>query len=182
MKSRIFLCACFIGLAAGCSNTPTASTSFTVNVTADNAAVSPSGSVTVESGKAQAFTVTANSGFTLSAVVGGNCPAGSWSGAVYTTGAIVADCSVAFSANAAPSSFQVAASGDSHETISPSGPQTITAGNRASFTVTANADYTVSSTVGGTCLRAPGRPPSTRRVRSPLIALSPSSPLRMDSW
>ena len=46
--------------------------------------------------------MTANSGYSLSTSVGGSCPAGSWSGSTYTTGAITASCSVSFAAVAIP--------------------------------------------------------------------------------
>ena len=39
------------------------------------------------------FTVTADPSFVVQQAVGGTCPAGSWSGSVYTTGPITADCS-----------------------------------------------------------------------------------------
>lgn len=40
--------------------------------------------------------VTADAGYTLSNTVTGTCPAGSWSGSTYTTGAITEDCTVTF--------------------------------------------------------------------------------------
>ncbi|ARB92720.1 hypothetical protein [Legionella longbeachae] len=60
--------------------------------------ISPSTPKTVNYGETQQFTVTANTGYTLSNTVGGTCPAGSWSRNTYTTGAITANCSVSFSA------------------------------------------------------------------------------------
>lgn len=42
--------------------------------------------------------MTANSGYSLSTSVGGTCPAGSWSGSTYTTGAVTGSCSVSFAA------------------------------------------------------------------------------------
>lgn len=59
----------------------------------------PSGSIapntvqTVNDGDTVTFTLTADAGFEID-TVGGDCPAGSFSGSDYTTGAIVADCSV----------------------------------------------------------------------------------------
>lgn len=49
-------------------------------------------------GETTAFTVTANTNYAINTAVGGTCPAGSWSGSTYTTGAITQDCSVNFSA------------------------------------------------------------------------------------
>jgi hypothetical protein len=95
--------------------------------------------------------VTANSGYQLSSSVGGTCPAGSWNGSSYTTGVINAACTVNFSASLIPpTNYSVTPSG-SNVSISPSGVQSVTAGNRASFTVTANSGYVLSASVGGTC-------------------------------
>ena len=60
--------------------------------------VNPSEPQTVADGSTQAFTLFANVGYSVSQVVGGECPAGSWSDNVYTTGPIIADCAVSFSA------------------------------------------------------------------------------------
>jgi len=47
--------------------------------------------------------------------------------------------------------ISVTPSGDGHETISPSTPQTVNYGATQQFTVTANTGYALSQTVGGTC-------------------------------
>jgi len=73
---------------------------YTVTPSGTNVSLNPSSAQPVASGAKLSFTVTANSGFTLSTLAGGNCPAGSWSGAIYTTGAITANCTVSFSAAA----------------------------------------------------------------------------------
>lgn len=57
--------------------------------------VSPSGNQTINHGSSVNFTVTPNPGHHTGAV-GGTCPAGSWSGLQYTTGAIGADCHITF--------------------------------------------------------------------------------------
>jgi hypothetical protein len=128
-----------------------APTSYNVTPSGSNVSISPSGVQSVSSGSTASFTVTANSGYARSNTVGGTCPAGSWSGNVYTTGAISANCSVSFSATLIPpTTYNVTPSG-SNVSISPSGVQTVNAGSGASFTVTANSGYTRSNTVGGTC-------------------------------
>lgn len=72
---------------------------YTVTVSGDDyESISPSSSQTIEYGETQSFVVTANTGYTLSSTVGGTCPAGSFAGATYTTGAIIASCTVSFSA------------------------------------------------------------------------------------
>jgi hypothetical protein len=115
-----------------------------------NETISPNTPQTFASGGTQAFTVTANSGYTLNTLVGGTCPTGSWSGSTYTTGAITSTCSVIFTANA-PGYYSVVPSGDGYETISPSTPQSIASGGTQAFTVTASTGHTLNNTVGGTC-------------------------------
>jgi len=73
---------------------------FTVTPSVANVGISPNSAQNIKSGTKQSFTVSANTGFTLSSTVGGTCPAGSWSGSTYTTGAVTANCTVAFTATA----------------------------------------------------------------------------------
>jgi peptidoglycan hydrolase-like protein with peptidoglycan-binding domain len=78
---------------------PPAPVTYAVTSSGDgNESISPNTAQTIEEGSTLALTVTADSGYTLSDTVGGTCLAGSWSGSVYTTGAITADCTVSFSA------------------------------------------------------------------------------------
>ncbi|CDZ77183.1 hypothetical protein BN59_01465 [Legionella massiliensis] len=95
------------------------------------------------------FTVTPTTGYSVDQTVGGTCPAGSWSGNSYTTGAITGPCSVSFSATI--SSYTVTPSGDNNEVFTPDSPQSVNYNGTTTFTVTANIGYTLSSTVGGTC-------------------------------
>ena len=80
--------------------------------------------------------------------MGGTCPAGSWSGSTYTTGAVTANCTVTFGATI--NTYTVTPSG-TNVTISPSSAQTVNYNTTQAFTVTASTGYTLSSTVGGTC-------------------------------
>lgn len=125
-----------------------ATQTFTVTPSGTNVTISPSTPQTVDSGATQSFQVTANTGYTLSNSVGGTCPAGVWSGATYTTGAITSSCSVSFSATI--NSYTVTPSG-TNVTITPNTPQSVNYGSTQSFNVTANSGYTLSNTVGGTC-------------------------------
>ena len=50
----------------------------------------------VEPGAEASFTVTPDTGYEVEASVGGTCPAGTWDGSTYTTGALTANCSVEF--------------------------------------------------------------------------------------
>ncbi|MBF0291666.1 MAG: VCBS repeat-containing protein [Nitrospinae bacterium] len=57
----------------------------------------------VVSGSTASFTLAASAGYTISPTVGGTCVAGLWTGAVYTTGAVTAACSVSFTFTGPPS-------------------------------------------------------------------------------
>ncbi len=121
---------------------------FSVSPSGSNVTIAPGQTQTVAAGATQAFTVTADFGETTSSTVGGTCPAGMWSGVVYTTGAITSDCNVVFSA--ARNTYQVTPSGDSLEIITPSTPQTVGYGATPAFTVATREGYP-SVIVGGTC-------------------------------
>jgi hypothetical protein len=109
--------------------------------------VSPS-SQTINHGAKATFTVTPNSGYNRNSTVSGNCPAGTWSGNVWTTGTIIASCNVSFSFTL--KTYPVTGSAGTGGTISPS-YQIINHGAKATFTVTANTGYTRNNAVGGTC-------------------------------
>jgi hypothetical protein len=79
--------------------TTTAPTTYTVTPSGTNVTITPNVAQTVNAGATSSFTVTANTGNTLSAVAG-TCTPGTWNGNVYTTGAINSACSVLFSASA----------------------------------------------------------------------------------
>lgn len=114
--------------------------------------IAPAGQTLVEDGKTLAIGVIADAGYTLLGTVGGDCPAGTWSGSVYTTGLIHADCDISFTASLPMSpTFTVTAGGDGNEAIAPSAPQTVAVGATASVTVSAASGYTLSTTVGGDC-------------------------------
>ncbi len=71
----------------------------TVTPSGSHVTLSPSTAQTVNYNSTQSFTVTASTGYSLSNTVGGTCPAGSWSGSTYTTGAITSSCTLSFSAS-----------------------------------------------------------------------------------
>ncbi len=125
--------------------------SATVTVTASgdgNVTVSPTGAVSVRSGQTQSFTVTANSGFTTSASVGGTCPAGSWVGSTYTTGVVTGNCTVTFAGTRA--TYTVTTSIGGNLLITPEEAQIVAYGSRQAYTLTPDTGYTFGS-VGGTC-------------------------------
>jgi hypothetical protein len=73
---------------------------FTVTPSGANLDITPATAQTVSAGATASFTVTANSGFTLSTTVGGTCPSGTWNGSHYVTAPITTNCTVMFSAMA----------------------------------------------------------------------------------
>ena len=77
------------------SGCPTvAGSTYTVTASAGTGgSISPSGTVTVNSGATQSFTISASSGYQIGNI-GGSCPSGSLVGSTYTTGAVTSDCSV----------------------------------------------------------------------------------------
>ncbi|CDZ76304.1 hypothetical protein BN59_00571 [Legionella massiliensis] len=111
--------------------------------------VSP-GSTIVDYNHSATFTVTPQTGYTLDkTLIGGDCPKGSWSGNVYTTGLVHAACSVSF--NADLNIYNVSTKGDGNETISTGTGQPVFYNQTLSITVIANPGFTVSPTVNGDC-------------------------------
>lgn len=151
-KSRFCFCALglylfilfFMGACDG--NSSTVSVSFTgTHVTfSEN---SPQG---VALGHTFMLNVTPEDGYELLNTVEGDCPAGSWQGNTYTTGAILEDCDMEFFASESANTRIVTPSGE-HLTITPSGAQTVAYQTTASFEVSAELGYTLSDTVTGTC-------------------------------
>ncbi|MGN6518185.1 MAG: InlB B-repeat-containing protein, partial [Dokdonella sp.] len=74
----------------------------TPSVSGGDGTISPSTPQTVNHGATVAFTVTPAAGYHVVTPVGGSCPAGSLVGTSYTTGAVVADCTVVVSFAANP--------------------------------------------------------------------------------
>ncbi|MFO8089755.1 MAG: Ig-like domain-containing protein [Desulfatiglandaceae bacterium] len=102
----------------------------------------------VEQGSEASFTVTPDTGYEASPLVGGTCPVGTWDGATYSTGSLTANCSVEFSF--IPLSHTVAAEAGPGGVVEPSS-RTVDHGTTASFTVTPDMDYEPDPLVGGTC-------------------------------
>ncbi len=117
-----------------------------------NAAAGTGGSVlptfrTVDHGATARFTVTPVEGYTYGSI-GGTCPPGSFNGNIYTTGTISVDCLVRF--HFVRLQHTVTASIGAGGNVTP-GSRSVTHGETASFTVTANPGYTRDNSVGGTC-------------------------------
>ena len=85
------------GSGSGSSDPTGATVVVTPSVT--HASLAPSAAQTIAVGDTVAFTLAADAGFVRPDTVTGTCPAGSWAGAIYTTGTITEDCTVIFAAN-----------------------------------------------------------------------------------
>jgi hypothetical protein len=125
-----------------------ATNSYTVPGTAGTGGTITPPSRTVSHGSATTFTITPNAGYTTVTPIGGTCPAGSLVGTTYTTGLIIADCTV--SATFTINSYTVTPSAGAGGTISPNTPQAVDYGSTKSFTITPDAGKYISS-ISGTC-------------------------------
>ena len=130
-------------------NAPTGNISLVVTTSATHVSTSPTAgtSLFVNSGKTLTITVTPDTGYAVASVVGGTCPAGSWNGSAYVTGAITADCALAFGAT--QNVYSVTPSFDTGVTAAPSTAQSVPHGGTQVFSVTPAAGYLVS--IDGTC-------------------------------
>jgi hypothetical protein len=133
-------------------------TTFTISASAgSNGSISPSGSVTVNKGANQTFTITPSSGFTVSSVT----VDGSSVGAVtsYTFSNVQANHSIsatfASSGGGGSTTFTISASAGSNGSISPSGSVKVNKGANQTFTITPSSGFTVSGvTVDGSSVGA----------------------------
>ncbi len=136
-------------ITADCSISFSASIkTYTLSSSGTNVTFTPNASQTISHGSVQTYIVTPNLGHTRSNTVGGSCPAGTWSDNSYTTGAIIEDCSITFSA--AINGFAISASGV-NVSYTPSNNISVAYGTLQSYTVTANTEHSLSDSVGGTC-------------------------------
>lgn len=111
--------------------------------------VSPNTTQTVRVGSKKAFAVTPNANYVRNTTVTGTCPQGSWSGNVWTTGPITANCNVGFSFI---STYTVTAATSTNGGTISSTTNIVPHGTTTSFTVTPNpGGWITSTTVGGTC-------------------------------
>ncbi len=128
------------------SATSTPDATYTVTPSGSFVMYSPLDDSTVNAGATQTYTnVMALGGETLASTVGGTCPAGSWSGSSYTTGAITSNCTVIFQTK-----FTVTPSG-TNVTPAPSSATYVNQGATLAITVTPSGGYANSATVTGTC-------------------------------
>jgi len=108
-----------------------------------NGSITPSTPQTVNHGLTTAFTVTPDIGYHINSVSG--C-GGSLDGNTYTTGPIIADCTV--SATFAIDTFTVTPSPGANGSMTPSTPQTVNYNDTMVFTVTPDNGYRIETVTG----------------------------------
>jgi hypothetical protein len=114
--------------------------------------ISPSGSVSVNQGGSQAFTISPNTGYRISDVRVDNTSVGAVSS--YTFSNVTAAHTIQASFSSSPS-YTIAASAGTGGSISPSGSVRVNQGGRQAFTITPNTGYYISAVmVDGTSVGA----------------------------
>jgi hypothetical protein len=131
-----------VTIAANDSSHSGTSNSFTVNPTISAfsgayGAISPNGSISVNYGSSQSFTITASSGYQIADVVADNVSLGSLS--YYTFTDVQATHTI--TANFTINTFDIAASAGGGGSISPNGSVTVNYGDNQTFTITPNTGY-----------------------------------------
>ncbi|MFZ2948283.1 MAG: SUMF1/EgtB/PvdO family nonheme iron enzyme [Desulfuromonadaceae bacterium] len=114
-----------------------------------NGNISPLTVQAVANGTTKTFTITPDNGYVTVTPIGGNCPQGTLNGTTYTTGLIVADCTVA--PTFTNIFFNITPSAGLNGSISPSIAQTATSGATKQFTITPDNGYAVVTPIGGSC-------------------------------
>lgn len=113
-----------------------------------NGSISPSGTVVVDQGANQTFTITPNSGYSVSSVTVDGASVGAVTSYTFTN----VQTNHAITATFAPNvvTFTITASAGSGGTISPSGAVSVNQGANQSFTISPNAGFAIASvTVDG---------------------------------
>lgn len=112
-----------------------------------NGSINPNSPTSVATGGSVSYVVTPNSGYAASTPTG-TCPAGTWSGNVYTISPVAANCTVNFGfASALTVSGSIAAGSG---TITPASTSVVSGGS-AQFTITPSAGYSASIDATSTC-------------------------------
>jgi hypothetical protein len=124
------------------SATFSAGQTYTVEATAGTGgSISPSGSVVVNQGASQVFTITPGTGYRISSVMADNVSAGTVTS--YTFSNVTANHTI--SATFAALTYSITSSAGSGGSISPSGTSTVGYGAGRTFTITPNTGYSVSN-------------------------------------
>jgi hypothetical protein len=124
-------------------------TNFTITASAGSGgSISPSGGVVVAQGASQTFTITPNSGFSISSVT----VDGANQGAVtsYTFNNVQANHTISAAFQSSTTQFTITASAGTGGSINPNGSVLVNQGSSQAFSITAGSGYTISSvTVDG---------------------------------
>jgi hypothetical protein len=122
---------------------------FTITASAGSGgSISPTGNVVVNQGANQSFTITPNSGFSISSVTVDGANQGAISS--YTFSNVQANHTISATFQQQVTQFTITASAGSGGSISPSGNVLVNQGANQTFTITANSGFSISSvTVDG---------------------------------
>lgn len=113
---------------------------YTINASAGSGgSISPSGAVSVTQGSNQAFTITANTGYTIGTVTVDGNSQGAISSYTFTNVTANHTITATFLAN-----YTINASAGANGSISPSGAVPVIQGNNQAFTITPNTGYKIS--------------------------------------
>jgi hypothetical protein len=129
-----------------------AADSYTLTATAGaNGSISPSGSVSVNSGGSQTFAISANSGYHVNDVLVDGTSVGAVSS--YSFSSVTADHTI--SASFAADSYTLTATAGANGSISPSGSVSVDNGGSQTFIISANSGYSIGDVlVDGTSVGA----------------------------
>ena len=125
---------------------------YTINSTAGSGGtISPTGTITVDSGGIQTFAITPNTGFQITGVIVDGTSVGAVTNYTFSNVTANHTISAAFTAIA----YTITATAGSGGTISPTGTTTISSGESQTFTIAPNSGYQISAvTVDGTSVGA----------------------------
>ncbi|MFA5073213.1 MAG: fibronectin type III domain-containing protein [Nitrospirota bacterium] len=116
----------------------------TITVSAGvNGSISPTGTVAVASGSNRTFTITPNTGYSISNVLVDNVSVGAVS--TYTFTNVTANHTISATFTATGSSYTITAAAGPNGTIAPTGAINVISGATATFTITPNTGYGIAS-------------------------------------
>jgi hypothetical protein len=121
---------------------PPAPVTYTITATVGaNGTISPAGSRAVSQGGSQAYTITANTGYSIASVLVDGASVGAVSS--YTFSAVNANhtISATFTAN----TYTITATAGANGSITPAGASSVTYGSSRAYTITANTGYSIAS-------------------------------------
>jgi hypothetical protein len=106
--------------------------------------INPSGAVSVNKGANQSFTITPNSGFTISGVTVDGASQGAITSYTFSNVQANHTISASFQSSGGGGPFTITATAGTGGTINPSGAVSVNKGANQSFTITPNSGFTVS--------------------------------------